>query len=198
MNNVDKKTDTETNQKNTETIIYIASDHAGYELKEQIIFFLESQNNKNLFDNSSFNSNNIVDDDIANNNVATKYIIKNLGCASIDSVDYPDYAVKVANSVRDNIDKKNNPEKVKGILICGTGSGMTITANKIQGIRAVNCFTTEIAEMAIRHNNANILCLGAKIIETKTALNIVRTFLNTDFDGGRHQNRINKISALDS
>jgi len=148
--------------KNKLVKIIIASDHAGYELKEQIVKFLEEQN----------------------------YSVNNLGCYSTQSVDYPDYAVKVANDVKDNTSFN------KGILVCGTGSGMVITANKIKGIRAVNCLTKEMTEMAIKHNNANILCLGARILDTDTAINIVKTFLETKFEGDRHQTRINKIHNL--
>jgi len=149
------------NNKNI-TTIFVASDHAGYELKEQILKFLEKQN----------------------------YFVNDLGCYSVESVDYPDYAVNVANNVKENIYFS------KGILICGTGSGMVIAANKIKGIRAVNCFTKEMADMAIKHNNANILCLGARIIKSKDTLNIVRAFLESEFEGERHQVRIDKIHNL--
>lgn len=141
--------------------IALASDHAGYKLKEFIKFNLENS------------GNNVVD----------------FGSNSEASVDYPDYAVPASQAVVDG--------KVDfGILICGTGTGMTITTNKIKGIRAANCLTPEMAELARSHNNANVLTLGSRLVNEDIALEIVKKFLETEFEGGRHKNRIDKIHNL--
>lgn len=114
--------------------------------------------------------------------------VKDFGTYSSDSVDYPDFAHPVSFAVE-------NHEFDLGILICGSGNGIAITANKHQGIRAAICWNTELASLARKHNNANILCLPARFISIKEAQEITQTFLNTDFEGGRHQNRVNKISC---
>lgn len=114
--------------------------------------------------------------------------IKDFGTDSSESVDYPDFAHPVAFAVE-------NKEFDLGILICGSGNGIAITANKHQGIRAAICWNTELASLARKHNNANILCLPARFISIKEALKITETFLNTEFEGGRHANRVNKISC---
>lgn len=114
--------------------------------------------------------------------------IKDFGTDSADSVDYPDFAHPVAFAVE-------NGEQDLGILICGSGNGIAITANKHQGIRAAICWNTELAALARKHNNANILCLPARFISIKEAQEITTTFLNTAFEGGRHANRVNKISC---
>lgn len=113
---------------------------------------------------------------------------KDFGTYSSGSVDYPDFAHPVALSVESG-------EFDSGILICGSGNGIAITANKHQGIRAAICWNTELAELARKHNNANILCLPARFIPVKEALEITETFLNTSFEGGRHANRVSKISC---
>jgi ribose 5-phosphate isomerase B len=105
-------------------------------------------------------------------------------------VDYPDIAQKVGEAVA-----SGNFEQ--GILICNTGIGMCIAANKIKGIRAALCHNSFTAQRARRHNDANVLCLGGEDIDTKSALEIVKTFLATDFEGGRHVQRVNKIRALE-
>jgi len=115
------------------------------------------------------------------------YEIKDFGTYSPDSVDYPDFAHPVAFAVEKH-------EFNKGILICGSGNGIAITANKHQGIRAAICWNTELASLARKHNNANILCLPARFISIKEAQEITETFLTTEFEGGRHTNRVNKIS----
>ncbi|MGI4021758.1 MAG: ribose 5-phosphate isomerase B [Janthinobacterium lividum] len=115
-------------------------------------------------------------------------VIKDFGTNSADSVDYPDFAHPVAFAVE-------NGEYNLGILICGSGNGIAITANKHQGIRAAICWNTELASLARKHNNANILCLPARFISIKEAQEITTTFLNTDFEGGRHANRVGKISC---
>ncbi len=112
----------------------------------------------------------------------------NHGTDSLDSVDYPDFVHPV---VKDITDKKSD----FGILICGSANGVAITANKYQNIRAGLCWTNEIVELIRQHNNANILCIPARFTSIPQALKMVDTFLNTEFEGGRHQNRVNKIPA---
>jgi ribose 5-phosphate isomerase B len=109
------------------------------------------------------------------------------GPESGDSVDYPDYAHAVTASILDE-------ESVIGILICGTGNGICMTANKWRDIRAALCWTPEIAQLSRQHNNANVLCLPARFISTEESINIVDTFLDTEFEGGRHEKRVNKIN----
>lgn len=114
--------------------------------------------------------------------------VNNYGTDSIESVDYPDFVHPVAKDVV--------AEKATfGILICGSANGVTMTANKYQEIRAGLCWTKEIVELIRQHNNANILCIPARYTSIPQALKMVETFLNTEFEGGRHQNRINKIPA---
>lgn len=142
--------------------IVIGSDHAGFELKNQIKKFFDTEN----------------------------ITYKDCGTDSSKSVDYPDIAVKTAKIY---IEKKYD----YGILICGSGIGMSITANKIKGVRAALCNSTEMATLARTHNNANILCMGARIVEFKKALNIINEFLFTEFSNiDRHQRRINNIHKL--
>ena len=105
---------------------------------------------------------------------------------SPESVDYPDYAHPLANAIEKG-------ELPRGIALCGSANGITITLNKHQGIRAAICWEPEIAELARKHNDANICSLPARFIDNDTAVKIVETFLNTDFEGGRHQRRIDKI-----
>jgi len=116
---------------------------------------------------------------------------KDFGAFSPDRVDYPDIGVQVAEAVV-------NGESDRGILVCGTGIGMSITANKVPGIRAALCKDAYCASMAREHNDANILCLGNRTTEEKTAFEIVRTFLATDFSGEeRHAQRIRKITEIE-
>ncbi|MGV3630501.1 MAG: ribose 5-phosphate isomerase B [Bacteroidota bacterium] len=117
---------------------------------------------------------------------AQGYKIDDKGCYSTDSIDYPDFAHPVAEEV------ENHPGTL-GILLCGSGNGINMTANKHQGIRAALCWTPEIARLAREHNNANILTLPARFLEDQTALDIVEVFLSTAFEGGRHQKRVEKI-----
>ena len=114
----------------------------------------------------------------------------NFGCNSTESVDYPDYAAQVARAVV-------TKQAQLGILICSSGIGMSIAANKHRGIRAALCCTPLMATRSRQHNNANILCLGSDIIDTDTALKIVHNFINTEFEGGRHQRRLDKISEME-
>ncbi len=117
--------------------------------------------------------------------------VLDMGTYSNERTDYPIYAEKVAKAV-------SNGEADRGILICGTGIGMSITANKIKGIRAALCPNDFMAKMARKHNDANILCLGQRVVGTDHALSIVDTFFSTDFEGGRHQNRLVLISEIES
>ncbi len=135
--------------------IAIGCDHGGYDLKKLIVSFLADLDHK------------IVD----------------CGTNSNDSVDYPDFAKKVCDTV-------NAGDAEGGILICGTGIGMSIAANKITGIRAALCHENFTARMSREHNNANVLCLGARVIGPGLAIEIVRTWVETAFAGGRHQQRI--------
>ena len=142
--------------------ITVASDHAGFGLKSRILRYLTEK----------------------------KLEANDLGTAGRDSVDYPDYAVKVAKSV-------SQGESDRGILICGTGIGMSIAANKIRGVRAALCHNVTTAEVSRRHNDANILVLGERMLDEETALQIVETWLHSEFDAGRHQKRIEKIEAIE-
>lgn len=141
------------------TIIPIGCDHAGYDLKLKVIELLSNKG----------------------------YEMKDYGCHSTDSIDYPDYAHPVAEYVTEN--------KCKGIVICGSGNGINMTVNKHQAVRSALCWTNEIAELSRLHNDANVLALPARFISEELALEMVETFFNTDFEGGRHQNRVNKISC---
>lgn len=113
-----------------------------------------------------------------------------LGTDSADAVDYPDFAAKVGHEVAFG-------HASYGILCCGTGIGMEIAANKMKGIRAANCLNTTMARFAREHNNANVLCLGSRIIGSILAIDIVNTFLNSVFTESRHLRRINKIISLE-
>ena len=116
-----------------------------------------------------------------------KYELKDYGTFSKDSVDYPDFVHPAASSVEKG-------ENELGILICGSGQGVAITANKHQKIRCALCWETELAALAKQHNNANMVAIPARFVSEELALQIVDTFLNTDFEGVRHQNRVDKIS----
>lgn len=111
------------------------------------------------------------------------------GTYSTESTDYPDFAHAVAQSV-------NNGEYKFGIVICGSGNGVNMTANKYPGVRAALCWNEEIARLARLHNDANILSLPGRFIDNETALNALDVFLKTEFEGGRHQRRVEKISRL--
>ena len=115
---------------------------------------------------------------------------KDYGCYSEDSVDYPDIAQKVCSEVV-------NGTCDKGLLFCGTGIGMSIAANKINGIRAAVCSDWFSAKYTRLHNDANVLCLGGRVVGAGLACELVDVFLKTDYEGGRHQNRLNKIAALE-
>lgn len=112
-------------------------------------------------------------------------ILEDVGCHSDKSVDYPDYAHVVAQKVES--------EDSVGILLCGSANGVCMAANKHKGIRAALCWNREIALLARQHNDANIVCIPARFISIDEAKSVVEAFLNTSFEGGRHQNRVNKI-----
>lgn len=136
----------------------LCSDHAGFELKNIIIGYLESQ--------------------------GIEY--RDFGAYSTDSCDYPDFAHPCALAVEDG-------KVYPAIAICGTGNGIGMTLNKHQGIRAALCWEPELARLARAHNDANILVLPGRFIQPEVAIQCVDTFFQTNFDGGRHQNRINKM-----
>jgi ribose 5-phosphate isomerase B len=115
--------------------------------------------------------------------------LENHGTDSLASVDYPDFANPVAKAVNENLVDF-------GILICGSANGVAMTANKYPNVRAGLCWTSEIVELIRQHNNANILCIPARFTSIPQALKMVETFLNTDFEGGRHQNRVDKIRCI--
>lgn len=142
--------------------IAIGSDHAGVQLKKEIIALLTAEG----------------------------YQAIDCGTYSEEAVDYPDIAEITANIVRE--------KKIPGILICGTGIGISIAANKIPGIRAALCHDLFSARLAREHNDANILAIGSRITGSGLAEEIVKTFIKTDFAAGRHQRRVEKIMALEN
>jgi len=127
---------------------------------------------------------------IANLLMETGHSWKDFGCHDTNKVDYPDIAQSVAEAVAEGIFDR-------GILICGTGIGMSIAANKVKGIRAALCHNPFTASRARLHNNANVLCLGEDVVEQSLGVETVRTFLDTAFEGGRHTIRVNKMMALE-
>ena len=112
--------------------------------------------------------------------------IDDKGAYSLDSVDYPDFAHPVASMVEEG-------KAAAGILICGSGNGVAMTANKHHGIRAALCWTDELASLARQHNNANVICIPARFVSLDLAEKMVTTFLSTEFEGGRHERRVEKI-----
>ena len=122
--------------------------------------------------------------------LADRYEVIDRGPATDDRVDYPDYAAVVAHDVADGtVDR--------GVLVCGTGIGMAVAADKIRGVRAVNVINAQFAELARQHNNANIVTLSGRFVDLETNKAIVDTFLTTEFEGGRHAQRVEKIMKLD-
>lgn len=140
--------------------IAIGADHAGFELKKKIIDFLAKKGNE----------------------------VEDFGCFSNESIDYPDYAHPVCESIETGKNKM-------GVLICGSGNGISMAANKHQGIRAALSWTPEIAELGRLHNDANIVSLPARFVTEEEALEIVDIFFSTEFEGGRHQKRVDKIAC---
>lgn len=116
------------------------------------------------------------------------YSFKDYGCNSEESIDYPDFGHPVAKHVEDN-------KGTLGIVICGSGNGINMTVNKHEGIRSALCWNNEIAELARQHNNANVIALPARFIDEDSAFRMIETFLITEFEGGRHQRRVDKISC---
>lgn len=117
--------------------------------------------------------------------------IIDFGCYDEKSVDYPDYALKVAEAV-------SQGQADKGIILCGTGIGISIAANKVKGIRAAVCHDLFTAEMCAQHNNANILSMGGRVVDKDLAAKMVQIWLDTPFEGGRHVGRVDKITAIES
>lgn len=113
------------------------------------------------------------------------------GCYTEESVDYPEYAFKVSTAVADGTADL-------GIICCGTGIGVSMAANKVKGIRAAVCTDEFCAEMTRRHNNANVLCMGGRVIDEAKAVKLAEIFLNTPFEGGRHENRVNMITDIEN
>ena len=140
--------------------IVIANDHAGVELKNELVTWLQGQN----------------------------YEVTNLGTDTSDSVDYPDFAHRLAETI-------NLGQFPKGILICGSGIGVSISANRHKGVRAALAWMPEIASLSRQHNNANVLCLPARFVSKEEAIAILSAFLSTDFEGGRHERRVEKIEC---
>ena len=138
--------------------IVIASDHAGYSLKEYIKKFL----------------------------IRKRLLIKDLGTKNDESVDYPDYAHKLSKILKKN-------KNTVGVLICGSGQGMIMTANKHKNIRAALCYNTKSTKLSRLHNDANIITLGSRLISKKNAIKYLNIFLKTKFEGGRHKKRLKKI-----
>lgn len=118
------------------------------------------------------------------------YEVKDYGTFGKNSVDYPDYGKTVAEAVK-------NRECSKGIIICGTGIGISMSANKVPGIRAALCTSSTMAKLSREHNNANVLAIGERIVGESVAVDIVDVWLNTDFLGGRHERRVNKIHDIE-
>lgn len=116
--------------------------------------------------------------------------VSDKGAYGAESVDYPDFGAAVGRAVA-------NGEVERGVLICGSGIGIAIAANKIPGVRAAVCWNEETARLARQHNDANVLCIGARFVEPELAALMIRAFVETEFDGGRHQHRVEKISRLD-
>jgi ribose 5-phosphate isomerase B len=144
-------------------IIALGADHAGYSLKEKLKTWLAADGHR------------VIDH----------------GTHSTDSVDYPDYAAAVAETVRAG-------EAERGVLVCGSGIGMAMAANKVAGVRAVVAADPTVARLSRQHNDANVLALGARLTAAGQALDVVQAWLATPFDGGRHARRVDKLARLDA
>lgn len=142
--------------------IAIASDHGGFEQKQELVSFMASEGHD----------------------------VCDLGPDNASSVDYPDYAEKVARMV-------SSGDADRGVLVCGTGIGMALAADKVAGIRASSITSPEFADLFRRHNNGNVVCLSGRFVESEVNREIVRTFLTSEFEGGRHATRVAKVMALD-
>jgi ribose 5-phosphate isomerase B len=141
--------------------IIVGCDHGGYELKEKVVPHLRSQS----------------------------YEVEDVGTHSMESVDYPVYALKVARAIADG-------RADRGILICGSGIGMCMAANRVSGVRAIQISEPYAAKMSRRHNDSNILCLGGRFIGQDLAFEVVDTWLKEPFEGGRHQRRVDLMDSL--
>lgn len=155
--------------------ILIGSDHAGFDLKTKLVILLP------------------------------EFEWADQGCFSLESVDYPDFADKVCREVsraEENNNKENKFDSldaaVLGLLICGSGQGMAMRANKYPHIRAALCWTTEVASLSREHNNANVLCLASRFTDVEAAAAMIKVFYKTAFVGGRHQKRVEKLSRITS
>lgn len=142
--------------------IIVASDHGGFEMKNAIVELLAER----------------------------EVVFTDIGTHDLDSVDYPDYAKRVAESVAGG-------SFDAGILVCGTGIGMSIAANKVPGVRAALVHDEFTAQMAREHNDANVLVLGGRVLSIETGKKLVEVWLDSEYEGGRHQNRLNKISDIE-
>ena len=143
--------------------VAIASDHAGFEQKQQLVGFLAQD---------------------------LKLDVMDLGPDTDDRVDYPDYAALVARAVADgSVDR--------GVLVCGTGIGMALAADKVAGVRASSITTPDFADLFRRHNDGNVICLSGRFVDLQVNEEILKVFLTTEFEGGRHAQRVAKIMALD-
>lgn len=149
------------------TKIYIASDHAGFELKKQMVEALKAN--------------------------GSECEIVDLGPSTAESVDYPDFADKLCKTINPQIDAPNLSEV--GVLICGSGQGMAMRANKYPHVRAALVYNDEITALSREHNNANIICLGSRFCTTEQALKWINIFKKTAFAGGRHQTRVAKLAT---
>jgi len=144
------------------TVIAIGSDHAGYSMKQDLRAWLIGEGHQVL----------------------------DFGTHSLDSVDYPDLAVPVADAV-------TSGAAARGVLVCGTGMGMAMAANKLDGVRAAVCLDPHMARMSREHNDANVLALGARLMDGRRAVEILAVWLETPFAGGRHTRRVEKLMALE-
>lgn len=142
--------------------ISIGADHRGLALKQHLVPWLRSEG----------------------------YDVTDEGAATTDSVDYPDYAAKVAHKVA-------HGEADRGILVCATGVGMCITANKVHGVRATTCADEDVARLSRQHNDVNVVCLSGDRLDEPAARRVVQTWLETEFEGGRHARRVEKIADLE-
>jgi ribose 5-phosphate isomerase B len=142
--------------------ISIGADHRGHDLKQKLIPWLQSQG----------------------------HTVTDEGAATTDSVDYPDYAAKVAHQVAGG-------QAERGILVCATGVGMCITANKVHGVRATTCQDEEVAKLSRQHNDVNVVCLSGDRLKDGDAEKILQTWLTTPFEGGRHARRVEKIAEVE-
>lgn len=143
--------------------IYLASDHAGFELKEKVEKFL----------------------------LESGYSVEDMGTHSTESVSWAEYGAKAAAKV------SKDPENARGIIICGSGIGMSMVSNKFSHVRAALCSDEYAAEMSRKHNNANVLNMGARVVDAETALRITDRWLHTDFEGGRHQTRLDHLQQVE-